>query len=78
MSDVWSHEDLTIEDTLGRYGAGISGRPVGYDPSLSWDSGLETWLDSSALRFAGGGRYHPRFVVMGRDATGYGRIYFSE
>ena len=77
MSDVWVTESVTVSATSSLSGAGVSSRPVGYDPTLSWDIDTSSWVDSSLLRAAGGGRYKPVFVILGRDDTGYGRIYFE-
>jgi len=86
MPSIWKFSAVTTTVTPGSTGAGSYNRPIldvsgaTYDPSYSWDpdSGAAgEWLDSSAMRFAGGGRYNPKFVVIGMDATGKGRIYFS-
>jgi hypothetical protein len=51
-------------------------RPITYDPTLVWVPGVGWSLDLDLLA-AGGGRYHQQIVMVGRDNTGNGKVYYA-
>jgi hypothetical protein len=77
MSDLWTTSEVGITMTSTETGAGAVNRSAAYDPSLVWDPNTGTWTSDMDLLAAGGGRYHQQIVMVGRDATGYGRVYFG-
>jgi hypothetical protein len=77
MSDIWESFGVTVSSTGAIAGAGTIGRSVTYDPTLSWDPDTGTWVSDATLLAAGGGRYHQQIVMVGRDVTGYGKVYYG-
>ena len=77
MSDLWTTSEVTVSTSGAESGAGIVTRPITYDPSLVWDPGTGTWVSDMDLLAAGGGRYHQQIVMIGRDGSGYGRVYYG-
>jgi hypothetical protein len=76
MSDIWVATGVTITTTNTIAGTGIVGRSVTYDPTLVWDPETGTWVSDAGLLAAGGGRYHQQIIMVGRDAGGYGKVYY--
>jgi hypothetical protein len=77
MSDLWTTSTVSMAMTTHETGAGMVSRPITYDPSLSWDPDTGTWVSDKDLLAAGGGRYHQQIVMVGRDSTGKGKVYYA-
>jgi hypothetical protein len=76
MSDLWTTSSVDMTMTSSESGAGMVNRPITYDPTLVWVPGVGWSLDLDLLA-AGGGRYHQQIVMVGRDNTGNGKVYYA-